>query len=154
MPFFVFLGSEFIIIVDCIVYHMDYLTLARFSSTCREYGPYCKIPAKQMAKREIIRCAGVYNCIEHVTTDIMEEIDGIGIGPSPTFDWWEHKWGATTARRIQATILDRYYGRPPPIQYRHSDPELFDLIRADVRMQAPQDASLVYNFYKTIYSVL
>lgn len=135
-------------IMDRIVHHMDYRTLARFSSTCREYRYYCKIPAKQMAKREIIRCISIYNCIEHVTTDTMEEIDGIGIGPSPTFEKWERLWGITTARRIQATILDRYYGRPPPIQYRHFDPELFDLIRDDVRMSAPQDASLVYNFYK------
>ena len=148
------MNSLHVSIMDRVVGHMDYLTLARFSSTCREYGPYCKIPAKQMAKREIIRCAAIYNCIEYVTTDIMEEIDGIGIGPSPTFDRWECKWGITTANRIRATILDRYYGRHPPIQYRHHDPELFDLLRNDTTMLAPQDACLTYNFYKSIYSAV
>jgi len=140
-------------IIDGITTHMDYLTLARFSSTCGEYRHYGRIPYKQMARRELSRCADIYNCIEYATVEEMDELDGIGIGPSPIFEEWERKWGLTTATRIQATLMDKYYARPPSSQYRHHDPELFDLIRDDVRMLAPQDSCLTYHFYKSVYSV-
>ena len=140
-------------IIDEIVGHMDYLTIACFAATCREYGHYGKISHQQMAKCELIRCADIYNCIEYAPLCVMEELDGVGNSPSPTFEKWEHTWGITTANAIQSTLLDQYYLRAPPTQFRHFDPELFDLLRDDARMLAPQDTCLTYNFYKSVFSI-
>ena len=61
------------------------------------------------------------------------------------------EFGASTGVAIISTILDVYEMVPPIPSFRKYDPELYDIIQDDMRMRAPPDTGLIWNFYSKVY---
>ena len=130
---------------DVIEFHigpkLDNKTLASFAMTCRDWRKCFKpeiCRRRQLRRREIIRCARIY---KYLPVAEEPQID-IGIffpGCSPEETWVIHKVQWDCWFRIG----------PDPI-YEHHDPDAWYYITEDMKMGAPHDAPLIYNFYMKV----
>ena len=90
-------------------------------------------------RRDVIRCASIYKYLpvpeEQFPNNIVTSFPGC----------------STLDTEIIRRVIGNCWFRMGPLEkYRKYDPELFDYLHDDMRMGAPHDAPLIYNFYMKV----
>lgn len=140
-------------LVEEIVGNLDYVSIARFSATCKKYKHFSKIPRRQMRRMCVLRASKIYSILKTFTEEDVEDIeDFLDFSLQTSFVSSVYKeFGPRTATVLLSTLLDAYEMSPPIPRYRKHDPELYDIITEDMRMRAPPDVGLIWNFYSKVY---
>ena len=128
---------------DIIEFHiipkLDGKTLQSFAMTSHEYMESCKpeiLRRRRVRRAEVLRCARIYKHLPDPEEDFPNNIGFFFPGCSPYEAWLIHK-----------VRWDCWFRLGPDPSYEHHDPQLWHWLVDDMRMGAPHDAPLIYNFY-------
>ena len=132
-------------IIEIIADNLDLYSLSQFSATCKKFSSFSNVPRRQLRRAEVLRCARIYG----IMRDIVESWEK----SDPHFVDYEYtdSLGKSQAIMLMTVIMDCYEMIAPSYYYRGFDPELYDTIADDMRMRAPPDVCLIWNFYNKIY---
>ena len=128
---------------DVIEFHiapqLDAKTLTSVAMTCRTYRESFKpeINRRRRIRRdEVLRCARIYKHLPVPEEKFPNNITAIFPGCSSEETWLIHKvtWSC-------------WFRMGPDPSYEHHDPQAWYYLTDDMRMGAPHDAPLIYNFY-------
>lgn len=138
-------------IIEKIADNLDLYSMSQFSATCKQFSFLSTIPRRRLCRAEALRCFKIYG----VMRDIVDDLDS---GRIDYVDYdsimdMSEKLGKYNAVSIMTVIMDCYERTPPSHYYRGFDPELYDIIADDMRMGAPPDVCLIWNFYNKVYSI-
>lgn len=97
-----------------------------------------------MRRMSVLRACRIYSILEEFKDEDIEDDSEFMYNINLEF-------GASTGVAIISTILDAYEMVPPIPRFRKYDPELYDIIQDDMRMRAPPDTGLIWNFYSKVY---
>ena len=112
---------------------LDDKTLANFSMISRSCRRSCRL---EVRRREVLRCASIYNWMpQEFHSNLRTNFRGCSDEETEI---------------LRQIYYDCYFRKGPPSKYNKYDPELCGYLAADMRMGAPPDLPLMYNFYAKV----
>lgn len=121
--------------------HLDGKTLQSFAMTSREFMESCKPEIRRrrrIRRAEVLRCARIYKYLP-VAEEPQTDIGVFFPGCSPEETWAIHQ-----------VHWDCWFRTGPDTKFARHDPQAWYYLSEDMKMGAPHDAPVIYNFYMKV----